>query len=137
VPAFNVPATGVINYQYPHAANALGRDVWIRTIEIHPGDRSVVHHVLAGIDDPGNDSQRTIRGQIGELGGYAPSKNYFAYPADSGILLRKDASFRFQMHVHWGEQTWDEMNVGWIRYRYADEASREDSAGGDSRPSVR
>ena len=23
--------------------------------------------------------------------------------------------------VHWGEQTWDEMNVGWIRYRYADE----------------
>ena len=23
--------------------------------------------------------------------------------------------------VHWGEQTWEEMNVGWIRYRYADE----------------
>ena len=24
--------------------------------------------------------------------------------------------------VQWGEQTWDEMNVGWIRYRDADEA---------------
>jgi len=23
--------------------------------------------------------------------------------------------------VHWGEQTWDEMNVGWMRYRYAEE----------------
>lgn len=24
--------------------------------------------------------------------------------------------------VTWGEQTWDEMNVCWIRYRHADEA---------------
>src|SRR5262249_25421422 len=24
--------------------------------------------------------------------------------------------------VHWGDQTWDEMNAGWVRYRYADEA---------------
>jgi hypothetical protein len=23
--------------------------------------------------------------------------------------------------VRWGEQTWDEMNVGWMRYRYAEE----------------
>jgi hypothetical protein len=23
--------------------------------------------------------------------------------------------------VRWGEQTWDEMNVGWMRYRYGDE----------------
>jgi hypothetical protein len=23
--------------------------------------------------------------------------------------------------VTWGEQTWDEMNVGWMRYRYLDE----------------
>ena len=76
----------------------LGRDVWIRAIEILPGNRSVVHHVLVGIDDPGNGSQRAIRGQIGELGGYAPGKNAVPYPADSGILLRKEAGFRFQMH---------------------------------------
>ena len=25
--------------------------------------------------------------------------------------------------VRWGEQTWKEMNVGWIRYRDADEIS--------------
>lgn len=24
--------------------------------------------------------------------------------------------------VRWGEQTWDELNAGWLRYRYADEA---------------
>ena len=98
VPTFQVPATGVVNYQYPRVPNPLGRDVWVRAIEIIPGNRSIVHHVLAGIDDPANGSQRAIRGQIGELGGYAPGKNFFPYPADSGILLRKEASFRFQMH---------------------------------------
>jgi len=98
VPAYQVPATGVISYQYPHAGNPLGRDVWIRAIEIIPGNRTVVHHVLAGIDDPGNGERRAIRGQIGELGGYAPGKNAIPYPADTGIFLRKEAGFRFQMH---------------------------------------
>jgi thiol-disulfide isomerase/thioredoxin len=95
VPAFNVPASGVVSYQYPRTANSLGRDVWIRGIEILPGDRTVVHHVLAGIDDP---DRRQFSGSIGELGGYAPGKNAAPYPADTGILLRKDANFRFQMH---------------------------------------
>ena len=98
VPAYKVPATGVISYQYPHAANPLGHDVWIRAIEIMPGNRSVVHHVLAGIDDPGNGERRAIRGQMGELGGYAPGKNAIPYPSNTGILLPKEASFQFQMH---------------------------------------
>lgn len=98
VPAFEVPATGVVDYLYPHADNPLEHDVWIRAVEILPGDRSVVHHVLAGLDDPGNGERRAIRGQIGELGGYAPGLNAVPYPEGSGILLRKEANFRFQMH---------------------------------------
>jgi hypothetical protein len=98
VPAFDVPATGVVDYQYPYADNPLDRDVWIRGIEILPQNRSVVHHVLSGIDDPTNGQRRRIRGQIGELGGYAPGKNAAPYPDDTGILLRKEANFRFQLH---------------------------------------
>jgi peroxiredoxin len=117
VPAFEVPATGVVDYQYPRAANPLGRDVWIRAIEIIPGNRAVVHHVLAGIDDPGNGSQRAIRGQIGELGGYAPGKNAVPYPADTGILLRKEAGFRFQMHyTPNGKAATDVTRVGYYFY---------------------
>ena len=114
VPAFQVPATGVVEYQYPRAANPLGRDVWIRAVEIIPGDRRVVHHVLAGIDDPGNGAQRAIRGQIGELGGYAPGKNAVPYPQDTGILLRKEANFRYQMHyTPIGKVTTDVTRVGY------------------------
>jgi hypothetical protein len=32
--------------------------------------------------------------------------------------------------VYWGKQTWEEMNVGWLRYRDADESSRGDSLAG-------
>jgi mono/diheme cytochrome c family protein len=114
VPAFAVPATGVVDYQYPRAPNPLGRDVWIRAVEIIPGDRAVVHHVLAGIDDPANGSQRRIRGQIGELGGYAPGKNMMRYPEGTGILLRKEAGFRFQMHyTPNGKATTDVTRVGY------------------------
>jgi hypothetical protein len=117
VPAYEVPATGVISYQYPHAANPLGRDVWIRAIEIIPGNRAVVHHVLAGIDDPGNGERRAIRGQMGELGGYAPGKNAIPYPTDTGIFLRKEASFRFQMHyTPNGRATTDVTRLGLYFY---------------------
>jgi len=117
VPAYDVPATGVINYQYPRAANPLGRDVWIRAIEILPGNRSIVHHVLVGLDDPGNGAQRAIRGQIGELGGYAPGKNAVPYPEDSGIFLRKEAGFRFQMHyTPNGKAATDVTRVGLFFY---------------------
>jgi len=117
VPAYEVPARGVVSYQYPVARNPLGRDVWIRAIEILPGDRTVVHHVLAGIDDPGNGERRTVRGQIGELGGYAPGKNAAPYPANTGILLRKDANFRFQMHyTPNGRAVTDVTRVGYFFY---------------------
>jgi hypothetical protein len=117
VPAYEVPATGVVSYQYPYAANPMGRDVWIRAIEILPGDRSVVHHVLAGIDDPGNGERRAVRGQIGELGGYAPGKNAVPYPSDTGILLRKEARFRFQMHyTPNGKAITDVTRIGYYFY---------------------
>lgn len=117
VPAYTVPATGAVEYKYPFTANPMGRDVWVRAIEIRPGDRAVVHHVLVGIDDPGNGERRAIRGQLGELGGYAPGKNAVPYPKDTGILLRKEARFSFQMHyTPNGKPTTDVTRVGLYFY---------------------
>jgi hypothetical protein len=116
VPAFEVPATGVVDYQYPRLPNPMDRDVWVRAVEIIPGERSVVHHVLAGIDDPERSVHRA--GQIGELGGYAPGKNPVPYPQDTGVLLRKEASLRFQMHyTPNGKATTDRTRVGYYFHR--------------------
>lgn len=97
VPAFDVPATGVIDYRYPRLPNPVGHDVWVRAVEIIPGDRAVVHHVLAGLRDSQGPQTEQVA-QIAAFGGYAPGKNAFWYPDDTGVLLRKDASLLFQMH---------------------------------------
>lgn len=116
VPAFDVPATGVVNYRYPSLPNPVGHDVWIRGVEVLPGDRSVVHHVLAGIDDA--QSQEVRVGQLAAFGGYSPGKNTFLYPENTGVLLRKDAQLQFQMHyTPNGKSTRDVTRVG---YYFAD-----------------
>ena len=46
LPAYTVPATGVIEYQCPEVKNPIGRDVWIRALEVHVGNKSAVHHII-------------------------------------------------------------------------------------------
>jgi hypothetical protein len=43
---YAVPAQGEIPYQYFEASTNFTEDRWVQAVEIRPGDRSVVHHVL-------------------------------------------------------------------------------------------
>jgi hypothetical protein len=43
---YEVPATGVIEYQYFDVPTNFTEDKWVQAIEILPGARDVVHHVL-------------------------------------------------------------------------------------------
>lgn len=45
--AFDVPAEGRVAYQYFAVPTELERDTWVEAIEVRPGARGVVHHVLA------------------------------------------------------------------------------------------
>jgi mono/diheme cytochrome c family protein len=99
VPAFDVPATGTIDYQRHTIKNPTGRDLWLRASDILPGDRSVLHHVLIGMDDARLPAaERRLQGAVGSIGLYVPGGGPFKYPAETGIFLPKDASFTFQMH---------------------------------------
>jgi hypothetical protein len=46
IPAFEVPATGVVPYQDVRVKNTIGRDVYLRAVDYLPDNRAVVHHVL-------------------------------------------------------------------------------------------
>jgi len=50
---FNVPASGTIEYQYFAVPTNFKEDKWVQGIEIRPGTRSVVHHVLVFASEPG------------------------------------------------------------------------------------
>lgn len=114
LPAFDVPATGTIDYQRYVIANTTGRDLWVRASDTIPGDRAVVHHVLVGVYDPKlPERERMVRATSGELGAYVPGNGPSMYPPGTGVLVPKDCSFAFQMHyTSSGKASRDETRVG-------------------------
>jgi hypothetical protein len=53
---FSIPASGTVEYQYFEVPTNFTEDKWIQSIEIKPGAREVVHHVLvyARVPAPAN-----------------------------------------------------------------------------------
>jgi hypothetical protein len=113
-PAFEVPATGSIDYQRHTIKNPTGRDLWLRASDVLPGDRAVLHHVLVGMDDVRlGERERRLQGAIGSIGLYVPGGGPFKYPADTGVFVPKDASFTLQMHyTASGKTTRDVTRIG-------------------------
>jgi hypothetical protein len=117
VPATDVPATGVVDYQYKMVDNPLDRDVWVAGTEVIPGDFKALHHVIGmyGKMNPDPDARRRFI-PMGSMGGYAPGTNAGFYPENGGRKLPKDAKFSFQMHyTSYGKAVTDETQIGvWL-----------------------
>lgn len=52
--AIDVPATGTIEYQYLVIPMGFTKDTWVTAAEIRPGNRAVVHHIIAFLRPPGS-----------------------------------------------------------------------------------
>ena len=52
---FSVPAAGVIDYQYVIVPTGFKEDKWVQMLEVRPTDRSVVHHIIAYLREPGSN----------------------------------------------------------------------------------
>jgi hypothetical protein len=53
--AFSVPASGMVEYQYVIVPTGFTKDTWIQAAEARPTDRSVVHHIIAFVREPGSN----------------------------------------------------------------------------------
>lgn len=51
---FNIPASGTIDYNYLVLPTGFTKDTWVSAAEVRPGNRAVVHHVIAFIRPPGS-----------------------------------------------------------------------------------
>ena len=89
-PPFTVPRTGTIPYRMITVKSPLDRDVWVRAIDFLPGQRAVLHHIIASAG-----GERF--GGIG-LNNYVPGAQPLEIPQDNGIFLPKGSVFHFQMH---------------------------------------
>jgi mono/diheme cytochrome c family protein len=96
---FNVPAEGTINYKYFLIPTGFKEDRWIQAAEIHPGNRSVVHHVIAFIIEPtGAGHGLSGRTRFEGLAGYAPGEVATILPDGVGRLIKAGSFVVLQMH---------------------------------------
>lgn len=51
---FDMPAKGEVEYQYIVVPTGFTEDKWVQAVEVKPGDRTVVHHVVVYVRDPGS-----------------------------------------------------------------------------------
>jgi hypothetical protein len=111
IPPYDVPASGVVEYQYPTVTNPLDHAVWVRGTELIPGDRQALHHVITRFVMPRKEGERRARG--GGLGGYVPGAVAREYPDNTGTLLPAGATISFQMHyTPYGKASTDKSRFG-------------------------
>lgn len=55
---FEVPASGILEYQYIIVPTKFDKDVWVSAAEVRPGNRSVMHHVIVYVRPPNSNFLR-------------------------------------------------------------------------------
>jgi peroxiredoxin/mono/diheme cytochrome c family protein len=99
---FTVPADGGkagVPYKYFTVPTNFSEDKWVQAAEARPGNRAVVHHIIAFVTEPGEAPGPRKRGQGGGyLVGVAPGEEGLILPLGMGKKIPKGASITFQMH---------------------------------------
>ena len=124
---FGVPASGDDIYRCFVVPTHLDKDQYVAAVEYRPGNRSVVHHMLAYVDISGKARERdqaepgpgyTCFGGPGDpihggLGGWAPGNLPNFLPEGIGRSLPKQSDVIVQVHYHpRGKPETDRSKIG-------------------------
>lgn len=118
-----VPAEGVVPYQYFRVPTGLAEDTWVEAVEVVPGNRRVVHHIIvnvvrgrAGFMTGPSEDPRTA----GSLGSYVPGGEPRIYEPGTGRRIPAGAELVFQLHyTPDGRPQRDRSKIGLVLSREA------------------
>ena len=100
IPGYDIPATGVVDYQRPFVVNPLAEGKWLRASTVKVVNRQAVHHVLTGylnqVPNPGEPANESRWGV--SVGGYAVGAESIVQPADTGAFIPPGGAIGFQNH---------------------------------------
>jgi peroxiredoxin len=91
-----VPATGEVKYRYYRVDPGFKRDVWAKAMELRPGNRAVVHHILVFARDP--KSKDRLHAERGYLDGYVPGYRVEPFPQGYAKKIPAGSELIFQVH---------------------------------------
>lgn len=113
IPPQEIPATGVVDYR--NLAIPLNNDeeLWVKGVEFKPGDRQVLHHIIAFTYGADGINQFDVLNQGIGMGAYAPGNAPNTFPDDVGYPLRAGGGLLLQMHYTTsGKETVDASEIG-------------------------
>jgi hypothetical protein len=147
---FDVPAAGTIEYQYIVIPSGFTKDTWVQAAEARPGNRKLVHHIIAFVRPPGSkwlseakpgvpfvpeakkdDEKKKKKNDDGDdsaatpelLIGFAPGLVPMTLPPTQAKLVKAGSDFVFQMHyTATGKAGTDRSRIGVI---FAKETPKE------------
>jgi hypothetical protein len=110
-----VPATGEVKYRWFEVDPKLTEDKWIQAMEVRPGNRAVVHHILVFDKGPNGFRRDFASGARGYLAGYVPGLRIDSYPIGMAKKIEAGSTLRFQIHyTPNGKEQTDLSDIGFI-----------------------
>lgn len=95
---FDVPADGVVDYQYFSVDTGFTEDKWITMAEALPGNRGVVHHIIAFVSPPKGQASHGEGGGGELLVGFAPGTRPTVCLPGMAKKIPAGSKIVFQMH---------------------------------------
>ena len=107
--AFDVPATGAVEYQFIRVPTNFTEDKWVQMVEVRPGNPAVVHHAIVVAEAP------EYKGREEYLGGYGPGMTAQIWKPGQARLVRAGSTLTFQMHYSTnGKAAQDRTRIGLV-----------------------
>ncbi|WP_334160581.1 redoxin family protein [Phenylobacterium sp.] len=120
IPAYKIPASGVVEYQRPFVANPLTEGKWIKASTYKIGARQAVHHYLSGYinEVPAAGSQVNEMRWGAGVGGYAVGAESTYWPTNVGTYLPPGGAVAFQAHyTPYGKDVVEKSQIGLYFYK--------------------
>lgn len=95
---FDVAAEGEIRYQFFAADPGFTEDKWVSAMEVRPGNRAVVHHVLVFARAGGARGEPQEGGSDGFVAAYVPGLRIKPYPKGMAKKIPAGSKLVFQVH---------------------------------------
>ena len=118
IPAYKIPASGIVDYQYPVMPNPLTEGRWLKASTARVNQRQGVHHILSGYIPPGQDQLGGMANWGGSVGGYTVGMESVVQPTDIGTYIPAGGSIGYQMHyTPFGKEVLSTQQIGLYFYK--------------------
>jgi len=120
VPAFTIPASGVVDYQHPWVANPETEGKWLKASTVKVESRQGVHHVLTGyLAETPKAGEQAFENKWGvSVGGYAVGAESEIAPKNVGTWIPPGGAIGMQTHyTPFGKETTDRTQIALYFYK--------------------